>query len=671
MKISKRFLVWSGLLELFASMRFAIALLILLAMSSVIGTVLPQNRSKADYVEAFGPFWAEMFGFLGLDDIYACGWFVGILFFLVLSTALCLLRNAPNFIREIKSFRLQACERSLRAMKYQLQLPQVLTEDEACDYFKQQGFSIRSVNREDGHILVAGKKGMLGRLGYMFTHGALILICLGGLVDSDVLLKMRLGMGAIKADPYANYEQEFKPESRLSTETLAFRSHVFVREGASVGVSFIDTPQGALLQELPFFISLKDFSVKYYDSGMARDYISTLLITDKASGKVTEHSLRVNHPVTVEGISIFQSDSVDGGSKLRFNAWNLNAGASKPYEMNAVSMNSFPLEIGQDKYTLEFDALTLVNVDSMDKQNVPSTDIKQVMQGAYSVKKDTRYRDAGPSILYRLRDQAGQGAEYIHYMQPQQLDGARFIVTGVQRQGAGEVLWLNLPLDKKGSLQTFFRLKDAFKNPILRQQALQKVIADKNNQIPEGIEPILDKVLAIFSQDGLLGVQQSIEKSSLQEDAKEPLYIAFQKTISLTARQLLEEIESRNDSADIQKESPRFAQHTINAISALSLEKAPIFLQLDKVESVNMSGLQLTRSPGKYMVYVGALLLVLGIYLMFYIQQKRVWLLLRGNTMLFALSSGRHGSWLEAEFKQHIAYFQARPEKQIINKDLK
>ena len=667
----KRFSVCSCLLELFGSMRFAIALLVLLAMASVIGTILPQNRPWADYVGAFGPFWAEIFCFLGLDDVYASGWFVCILFFLLLSTALCLIRKTPNFIGEIKSFRLNATGQSLCAMKYHQQFSLVLTEDEARNYFMQQGFSVRGVHRENGDILVAGKKGMLGKLGYVLAHGALILICLGGLADSDVLLKMRLGVGAIKADAYANYEYEFKPESRLDADTLAFRSHVFVREGASVGVAFINTAQGALLQELPFMMTLKDFKVKHYDSGRVKDYISTLLITDKASGKMTEHSLRVNHPITVEGISILQSDHADGGSKLYFKAWNLNAEVSQPYDLNAVSMNSFPLEIGQDRYTLKFDALTLVNIDAMGKQETSPAGVKQVIQDAHTVNKEIRYQDAGASIRYSVRDRAGQGVEYIHFMQPQQLDGARFIVTGVQRQGTEEVLWLNLPLDRHGSLQTFFRLKDALKNPTIRQQALQKVIADKNNQIPEGIESILDKVLAIFSREGLVGVQQSIEKSSLQEEAKEPLYIAFQKTISLTARQLLEDIERQNGSSDTQ-EYPQFIQHTINAINALTLDNAPVFLQLDKVEPVNMSGLQLTRSPGKHIVYMGALFLVLGIYLMFYIQPKRVWLLLQGDSMLFAISSGgRQGAWLEAEFRQHMAYFGALPEKQLINKEQK
>ena len=91
-----------------SSMRFAVALLCVLGIASIIGTVLQQNQPMANYVVKFGPFWTQIFQFLGLFDVYASGWFVLIMLFLVISTALCLWRNIPPFLREMKSFRIQA-----------------------------------------------------------------------------------------------------------------------------------------------------------------------------------------------------------------------------------------------------------------------------------------------------------------------------------------------------------------------------------------------------------------------------------------------------------------------------------------------------------------------------------------------------------------------------------
>src|SRR3954462_13620995 len=79
--------------ELVSSMRFAISLLSLLAIASIIGTVLKQGEPMTNYVNQFGPFWSDVFGKLGLYAVYSTGWFLVIMTFLVLSTSLCIIRN--------------------------------------------------------------------------------------------------------------------------------------------------------------------------------------------------------------------------------------------------------------------------------------------------------------------------------------------------------------------------------------------------------------------------------------------------------------------------------------------------------------------------------------------------------------------------------------------------
>ncbi|MEY4694139.1 MAG: Cytochrome c biosis protein CcsB, partial [Pseudomonadota bacterium] len=53
-----------AVLELLSSMRFAISLLTIICIASVIGTVLKQNEPATNYVNQFGPFWAELFATL-------------------------------------------------------------------------------------------------------------------------------------------------------------------------------------------------------------------------------------------------------------------------------------------------------------------------------------------------------------------------------------------------------------------------------------------------------------------------------------------------------------------------------------------------------------------------------------------------------------------------------
>ncbi len=79
-------------------------------------------------------------------------------------------------------------------------------------------------------------------------------------------------------------------------------------------------------------------------------------------------------------------------------------------------------------------------------------------------------------------------------------------------------------------------------------------------------------------------------------------------------------------------------------------------MQLKSFEEVKASVLQVTRSPGKKVVYLGCLLLVLGVFSMFYIRERRLWIWLKDDaattTILMALSSQRKTLDFEKEFEQ-------------------
>ena len=50
-------------------MNLAITLLVAVAFSSVIGTILKQNEPYQNYILEFGPFWFEVYKSLGLYDV--------------------------------------------------------------------------------------------------------------------------------------------------------------------------------------------------------------------------------------------------------------------------------------------------------------------------------------------------------------------------------------------------------------------------------------------------------------------------------------------------------------------------------------------------------------------------------------------------------------------------
>src|SRR6478735_6935844 len=107
-----------ALTELVSSMRFAISLLTVICVASVIGTVLKQHEPAANYVNQFGPFWAEMFLAIKLNAVYSAWWFLLILAFLVTSTSLCIARNAPKIVADLKAYKENLREQSLQAFRH-------------------------------------------------------------------------------------------------------------------------------------------------------------------------------------------------------------------------------------------------------------------------------------------------------------------------------------------------------------------------------------------------------------------------------------------------------------------------------------------------------------------------------------------------------------------------
>src|SRR5260370_31163704 len=104
-----------SIIEVLSSMRFAISLLVILSIASIIGTVLTQDDPYPNYVNQFGPFWADIFRTLTLYTVYSSWWFMLILAFLIVSVSLCVARNGPKMIGDARSWKERVREGTLPA----------------------------------------------------------------------------------------------------------------------------------------------------------------------------------------------------------------------------------------------------------------------------------------------------------------------------------------------------------------------------------------------------------------------------------------------------------------------------------------------------------------------------------------------------------------------------
>ena len=636
----------------FSSMRFAVALLSVLAIASVVGTVLQQNQPKQNYVVKFGAFWTEIFEFLGLFDVYASAWFTLIMLFLVLSTSLCLWRNVPPFLREMRSFRTQTTAKSLAHMKHTALLSDnmgSLKTEIAAKYWQVNGFQTRITPRDDGSVLLSAKKGAMNKWGYIFAHAAIIVICLGGLVDSNLLLKIGMLTGKIVPDTTSQYARDFQAASRLSAGNLSFRANAEVVEGQTIESAFINADKGLLLQELPFTLELKKFHIDFYNTGMPKDFASDIVVTDKASGKQVAQTIRVNHPLTINGITIYQSTYGDGGSDVRFQSWDLR-GANAPVMLDVVSQRAFPLDMGKEKYQFELGELRVFNVENTAAGEAVQHDVRSVAQ-------PKQFQNVGPTIMFKLRDAAGQAHEYVNYMLPLEREGAKFFATGERSDINAPYRWLMLPADGQNKLDSFMALRATLMQPEKRDQIVQTAIANVNENMRADFKLAVENLLRQFAEGGYVAINEHIQQNvpaEAQQKTGEIMYQILYSSMDVALTQALNDFRLPPMAAGEARN--RFILNSMDGYTALTKFQSPVLLQMDTFKQVNMSGLQMTKSPGASLVYIGSVLLVLGTIFMFYVREKRAWLLFdRAGDVRFAMSATRSERELAREFPEHLA----------------
>jgi len=635
------------LLDLLSSMRFAITLLCVICISAVIGTVLRQSEPMGNYINQFGPFWAEVFGRLGLYTVYSAPWFLVILAFLVVSTSLCIARNAPKILADLKNYKEGVREQSLQAHHHKAigELPSnpQMALAEIGNVLAALGWKARVQQREHG-IMIAARRGAANKIGYLAAHSAIVLILVGGVLDGNAMVK--LAMWAQGKQIYtggANFVSEIGAEHRLSAANPSFRGNVSVPEHQRRGVAVLGLPSGIVLQDLPFDIELKAFKVDYYPTGMPKSFASDIVIHDGATTR--EATVKVNEPVIHNGLAIYQSSFGDGGSKLRLKALPLAGGAPVGIEGIVGTQMKFGDQM------LELDGLRVINVENLanDSANASGADVRKVDLGERlsnhlgSGAKTSGAKvlhNVGPSFSYKLRDAAGQAREFNNYMMPVELDGQRVFLAGVRDTPADNFRYLRMPADENDTLDGWLRLRQALADPVMRDAAARSYAASATPaaqpQMREQLVLTAQRALTLFSgaaakpgdevKGGLPALSQFIEREVPEKERQRVSEVLLRiLNGSLFELHQLAREHTGLPPAAVDTQTQAFMTQAVLSLSDSLYYPSPMLLQLDSFDQVQSSEFQVARAPGRKLVYLGALLLIVGVFAMLYVKERRLW----------------------------------------------
>ena len=666
--------------ELVSSMRFAISLLTIVAIASVIGTVLKQAEPMPNYVNQFGPFWFEVFAKLGLYNVYTSWWFLLILVFLIVSTALCVVRNAPKMVRDMRSWREHVREESLRNFHHKLEwtapVTGTLLAAQTAERLRHAGYAVKLVDK-DGGTLVAAKKGAGNKFGYIFAHTAIIVILLGGMLDSELPVKFQQWFFGKTPFGGSGVIADIPAQHRLGISNPTFRGNTLIAEGQTSDTALLPQASGVLVQELPFSIKLEKFHIDFYSTGMPKLFASDVTVRDHETGKTFPASIRVNHPLIYKGIAVYQSSFDDGGSKLKLTGFPMSGTADKAFQIEGTVGSSTELKQGDETWSVEWSGFRPFNVENIaanqDARAVAkntsfneqlSATLGKASGSAARTDHAKDLKNVGPSVQYKLRDKTGQAREFMNYMQPLTLDGAQVYLAGVRNNPQENFSFLRIPADAEYSVRTWMRLRAALADASLRQDAARRYAAralapEQQAGLSGQLEESAARTLAIFAGEsggrgGFIGVSQFLEK--IPQAEQEKAANIFMKMLNGALWELWQAANARAGlpTVEASEANGRFLQLATNALSDSVFYGAPVYLQLEEFTEVKASVLQLTRSPGKNIVYLGCVLLVAGVFAMFYIRERRMWVWVRdtenGAHALMAMSTQRKTLDFEREF---------------------
>jgi cytochrome c biogenesis protein len=675
--------------ELLSSMRFAISLLTVICVASIIGTVLQQQQPYSNYVNQFGPFWAQLFGAARLYAVYSAWWFLLILAFLVVSTSLCIGRSAPRILADWSVYKENIRVQSLRAFGQRAEagLPGEGAEAAARRIgatLASGGWKVRLQQRDTPAgpgtgWMVAAKAGAAHKLGYLAAHGAIVLVCLGGLLDGDLVVRAQMlwngttpyqGGGTIAAVP---------PEHRLPPSNPTFRGNLLVAEGTRSSTAILNQAGGIVVQDLPFSIELKKFIVEYYSTGMPKLFASDIVIHDRDTGAATPARVEVNHPARHRGVEIYQSSFDDGGSRVKLRAVPMQGPGTpvRPFEIEGTIGGSSALAngAGGQQLTLEYAALRTINVENFaggagadGPVDVRKVDLRHAIDERLGAANKTvtkkELRNVGPSITYRLRDASGQAREFHNYMLPVDTgDGVPVFLLGMRENLSEGFRYLRIPADDRGGMDGFLQLRDALADPARREAAVaryaSRAVDGGRPELAQQLAASASRALALFAGDpqapegsparaGGLQAVSDFMQNNVPEAERARAGEVLIRILNGVLFELAQDTRARAGLPPLEAgEATRgFMTQAVLSLGDIHLYPAPMAFRLEDFTQVQASVFQVARAPGKAVVYLGCAFLILGVFAMLYVRDRRLWVWVApdGPAAPDAAHSGAHAT---------------------------
>ncbi|MGE4268634.1 MAG: cytochrome c biogenesis protein ResB [Deferribacterales bacterium] len=260
------------ILDFWASVKLAMFLFIMIALSSSLGTFIQQNDSGSKAVfwlsDKLGMTHEQIYMWLvktGLADMYSSWWFIMLLVLFGVNLTVCTFYRLSHVYRHLRT--------PVTVNRNIFGDNSLTFEAEGDPEARVRNFlkNYTVVDENDGETLyIAAEKGRFARSGVYITHLGIMVILIAALVGITVGFKGNLGV------------VEGQSDNTIVNANNATR-------------------------KLPFSVRLDNFDVKYYENSVKPElYRSEIAIIE--NGKEISKEVMVNSPIEYKGYRIFQTN---------------------------------------------------------------------------------------------------------------------------------------------------------------------------------------------------------------------------------------------------------------------------------------------------------------------------------------------------------------------------
>ncbi|MBE9028517.1 cytochrome c biogenesis protein [filamentous cyanobacterium LEGE 11480] len=276
-------------LPLLADLKLAIALLLIIAVFSIWGTVIEQGQSLQFYQNNY-PEDPALFGFLtwkvlltaGLDHVYRTWWYLGLLILFGSSLMACTFkRQLPAWKWFTRDQKLYSKPQQFRKFALSAEVPSESITP-LMEQLQQRNYRIVS----DEHRLYA-RKGIIGRLAPIVVHISMLIILIGGVV------------GAL----------------------TGFIAQEMVPSGQTFQVNNVTDAGPWAASQVPkdWSVKVNRFWIDYLPTGEIDQFYSDMSVLDQGGTEVDRQTIHVNKPLRHKGVTLYQASWSVAAVKVKFN----------------------------------------------------------------------------------------------------------------------------------------------------------------------------------------------------------------------------------------------------------------------------------------------------------------------------------------------------------------